>query len=177
MQSRENTLYPQAYIQYLVHFHGTRDFFECHEIMEEHWLDNSKEGIWLALIQIAVSQYHFRRDNRIGALRMMESALGHLQIHSLEPLGLAHEETIALMEQMIDRIKNNKAYMDMVLPIFDQNLLNTCNQLCSSIGCIWGGISDMEDLFLIHKHKLRDRTDIILQREKRLLSADNNSMC
>ena len=30
-------MYSQAYIDYLVHFHGDRDYFECHELLEEHW--------------------------------------------------------------------------------------------------------------------------------------------
>ena len=27
--------FPLKYIDFLVHFHGDRDYFECHEILEE----------------------------------------------------------------------------------------------------------------------------------------------
>ncbi|PAD68333.1 hypothetical protein CHH83_14265, partial [Bacillus sp. 7586-K] len=30
-------MYDQEYIDFLVHFHCDRDYFECHEILEEHW--------------------------------------------------------------------------------------------------------------------------------------------
>ena len=58
--------FPQKYIEYLVHFHGDRDYFECHEILEEYWkkIDNgNKESIWVGLIQLAVANYHHRRKN------------------------------------------------------------------------------------------------------------------
>ncbi len=30
-------MYPNAYLDYLVYFHGHRDYFECHEVLEEYW--------------------------------------------------------------------------------------------------------------------------------------------
>ncbi|MFZ3196347.1 MAG: DUF309 domain-containing protein, partial [Bacillus mycoides] len=27
-------MYPTEYIQFLIHFHGDYDYFECHEILE-----------------------------------------------------------------------------------------------------------------------------------------------
>ena len=30
-------MYPTEYIQFLIHFHGDYDYFECHEILEEYW--------------------------------------------------------------------------------------------------------------------------------------------
>ena len=29
--------YPEAFISYLIEFHATRDYFECHELLEEYW--------------------------------------------------------------------------------------------------------------------------------------------
>lgn len=51
-------LYPKAYIDYLVYFHGLRDYFECHEVLEEHWKKDDKaerKKYWVGLIQIAVA--------------------------------------------------------------------------------------------------------------------------
>ncbi|WP_218197281.1 DUF309 domain-containing protein, partial [Pseudomonas sp. 2995-1] len=61
--------YPDAYIEYLIEFHGTRDYFECHEIMEEYWKKN-KEKHWHTLIQLAVAIYHERQHNYDGSLRL-----------------------------------------------------------------------------------------------------------
>lgn len=30
-------MYPTEYIQFLIHFHGDYDYFECHEILEGYW--------------------------------------------------------------------------------------------------------------------------------------------
>ena len=34
------TQYPEAYTDYLCYFHGARDYFECHEVMEEYWKEH-----------------------------------------------------------------------------------------------------------------------------------------
>ncbi|WP_205628902.1 DUF309 domain-containing protein, partial [Acinetobacter baumannii] len=50
-------LYPEALIDYLVYFHADRDFFECHEVLEDYWKSLPKEErslFWVGLIQIAV---------------------------------------------------------------------------------------------------------------------------
>lgn len=71
-------MYPDAYIQFLVHFHGDRDYFECHEILEEYWketIKGDKQSIWVGLIMLAVSNYHFRRNNNSGAQRTLQKAI------------------------------------------------------------------------------------------------------
>ncbi|WP_260405419.1 DUF309 domain-containing protein, partial [Paenibacillus sp. 598K] len=64
-------IYPDDYIQYLIEFHVTRDYFECHELLEEYWKEQPGDDpfydTWVGLIQIAVSQYHHRRSNHRGA--------------------------------------------------------------------------------------------------------------
>lgn len=54
-------IYSESYIDYLIHFQATRDYFECHEIMEEYWLENDRDKKWLTLIQLAVAVYHERQ--------------------------------------------------------------------------------------------------------------------
>ena len=75
--------YPKAYILYLVHFHGDRDYFECHEILEEHWKEmdpKDRMSHWVGLIQIAVAVYHERRENRQGAIRTLTKATNNLSL-------------------------------------------------------------------------------------------------
>lgn len=50
--------YPQAYIEYLEYYHGARDYFECHEVLEEYWKENPSSPLsaaWVGLIQLAVA--------------------------------------------------------------------------------------------------------------------------
>ncbi len=62
-------MYPKAYIDYLVEFHATRDYFECHEILEEYWKEDppkKRKRYWVGFIQLAVALYHHRRQNTAG---------------------------------------------------------------------------------------------------------------
>jgi len=63
------------FIQFLYDFNVTRDYFECHESMEELWLEEGKAAHLQGLLQIAVALYHHRNDNISGATKLMASAL------------------------------------------------------------------------------------------------------
>lgn len=98
-------LYPQAYIEYLLHFHATRDYFECHEVLEEHW-KQTKEHIWIGLIQLAVGMYHYRRGNIAGAKRMVTKAIRACQKEkqAYEALGIHVEQLVSLLHTYVKRI-------------------------------------------------------------------------
>lgn len=163
-------MYPSAYIKYLVHFHGDRDYFECHEILEEYWKkeDKTKEDYWVGLIQIAVSLYHHRRRNYAGARKLMEKALKIVLNHQteIESLGLHYESLIEMIKKRIKDIQQCKEYVSIQLPIVDQELLNTCKEGCRRSNLIWGNESNLLDNSLVHKHTIRDRSTIIAEREK-----------
>ncbi|MGX1900851.1 DUF309 domain-containing protein [Thermolongibacillus altinsuensis] len=157
-------MYPQAYIDYLVYFHGDRDYFECHEILEEHW-KKSGERVWIGLIQLAVAFYHERRGNRNGAKRLLEKAILLLtaEKEAIRSLGLDEEKLLALLVTRQKDIEANVPYKDVELPFRDQHLKKRCELACSGR---FGQPSDMTNAFLIHKHMLRDRSDVIAERER-----------
>ncbi|WHY70309.1 DUF309 domain-containing protein [Fictibacillus enclensis] len=161
-------MYPEAYIDFLAYFHGTRDYFECHEVLEEHW---KKEGmqndVWVGLIQIAVSLYHQRRSNYEGARRMMESAIKRLngQKDNLTELGLDHSLLLDQLKKRLSDISTRSPYTDMNLPVTDEGLLDVCCQSIMKHGSLWGAVSDMDNDQIIHKHRTRDRSEIIRERE------------
>jgi len=163
--------YPKEYVDYLVYYHADRDFFECHEVMEEYWKTQkgtSFEKLWLALIQVAVSAYHHRRGNSKGALKMLESALKQIDPMLLEQLGIAGEAFIQQLTERWNTLKKEEdpAYKDMNFPIQDQHLLELCKQRSRERQVIWGSDSNLQDHYLIHKHSLRDRSEIIKERER-----------
>jgi len=67
--------YDPLYVRFLYDFNITRDYFECHESMEELWLEEGKPPYLQGLLQIAVALYHHRNDNISGATKLMASAL------------------------------------------------------------------------------------------------------
>lgn len=166
-------MYPNAYIQYLIHFHGDRDYFECHEILEEYWKEEprgKRKPHWVGLIQIAVSLYHHRRGNWKGAARMMEHALAILQKEeaAIRELGLDYEALLHLLGDKLDDIIHQRAYKSIMLPIADAKLTQTCIQQCRKMGLQFGSDSDMTNLSLLHRHTMRDRSDVIAERQRQL---------
>ncbi|MGO4888275.1 DUF309 domain-containing protein [Anaerobacillus sp. MEB173] len=162
-------MYPKAYIEYLVYFHGSRDYFECHEVLEEHWKsENPPQRKWVGLIQLAVALYHHRRGNLGGALRMMHSSLQILENEpaSLLSLGIDRNQLLATMKDRKKEIESAADYAPFNIPLTNTQLIEHCRELCSKKGYTWGELTVEKDPFLIHKHRLRDRTDVIAERQR-----------
>lgn len=171
-------MYPKEYLDYLVHFHGDRDYFECHEILEEYWNEKdpgNKQSIWVGLIQLAVSNYHHRRGNNEGARKTLKNAINIFlaKTNSITALGLQSQPFFALLDNSLVKIEKNQAYKSIHLPIYDCLLLSQCKSLCEQAGYHWGANSDISDLYLVHRHKLRDRTNIIQLRLNALNQKSN----
>lgn len=161
--------YPTSYIAYLVHFHATRDFFECHELLEEYWKEHPEDGLadlWIGLIQLAVGQYHERRGNRRGARRMYAESFNRLSIADWSTTGL---DRVDLMKQLQERLLSTNgdetaSYRDISFRIQDDELKRLCEAECLRLGVVWGVQSPMDNDALIHRHMLRDRSDVIAAR-------------
>lgn len=159
--------YPEAYIEYLAHFHGSRDFFECHEILEEYWKKHPGDPharTYVGLIQIAVGLYHHRRGNLAGACKMLRSSLEELNPAHVHQLGLDAAALQRMIERRLLEMEERTAYADLNLPIEDSRLLTQCEAACSRMGIAWNTPSDVANDELVHRHKLRDRTDVIRER-------------
>lgn len=162
--------YPKAWIQYLCHFHGDRDYFECHEVLEEYWKKKGggRNSIWVGWIQLAVGFYHYRRGNNRGALRTLKKAQRIFSSHGpdIEALGCDYHALQSLLSREIQLIEQDTpSYKSIVLPIKDEQLLTTCKRWCSEQQVTWGSSSPSTNEALIHRHKLRDRTDVLKARD------------
>lgn len=172
-------MYPIEYIQFLVHFHGDRDYFECHEILEEYWKESSnqdKDSIWVGFILLAVSAYHHRRANQKGAIRTLDKAIKifTFQKSLLAKLGIDHQLLFPLLDKRLTALKNEESYTSLQLPISDPSLLDICLKKCSEQGFQWGNDSDLTNEGIVHRHKLRDRSSVIRERIEALKSKKGN---
>lgn len=162
---------PKAFIDYLVYFHCLRDYFECHEVLEEYWKDEHKqEQVWVGLIQVAVAMYHHRRDNFVGAERQLNQAIKILeQEHKkIDLLGINYEKLINILSIRKAEIKKHVAYSPIDIPIKSEYVIKACLKTAQEKGCSWGNeISEIPE-FIKHKHKLRDRSYIIEERKRNL---------
>lgn len=161
--------YPASYIAYLVHFHATRDYFECHELLEEYWKEHPEDGLadlWVGLIQLAVGQYHERRGNRRGAGRMYAESLKRLSIANWSATGVDRADLIHQLQIRLAEVNGDggTSYLDMCFHIEDDDLMRRCQAECQKLGVVWGVASPMDKDDLIHRHKLRDRSDVIAAR-------------
>ncbi|MBG9796154.1 hypothetical protein ABD76_28475 [Paenibacillus dendritiformis] len=160
--------YPTAYIEYMLEFHGTRDWFECHEIMEEQWKAESaaeRKVWWLTLVQIAVGLYHERRGNLAGAGKMLRSALAHAPSVAWAQLGIDGRELIAQLTERVEAYRHggppDGIYAEWNFPIADPELAALCEARCLARGWRWRSTGSEQDESILHRHKLRDREPVM----------------
>lgn len=163
--------YPDEYIQYLAEYYGSRDYFECHEIMEEYWKEHPESplvGCWLVLIRIAVALYHARRGNRSGALKLMGKAAQEADAGQLDEIGIDGAKLKGTLEDTYRRWIESTAiaYEDLDLPFTDAGLLEMARNRSLALGYPWGINGSEAGDSVIHRHKLRDRSDVIEAREE-----------
>ncbi|MDR7072600.1 DUF309 domain-containing protein [Fictibacillus barbaricus] len=159
-------VYPMAWIDYLIYFHTDQDFFECHEVLEEHWKKEGMTGnLWPGLIQIAVALYHQRRGNLNGAKRMLTSGIDKLSTEksSLTDLGIDTEHLLKKLKNRKKEIEQGLDYQTFIIPLTDE-LFEACCLEAENRGQVWGS-NENPDETIVHKHKLRDRTQVIEERD------------
>lgn len=87
------------YSDFLYHFNVDYDYFECHEFMEELWLDEGRHPLLQGLLQAAVGLYHWSNGNFSGAVKLMTQAQSKLAGYPDEALGL----NLADLKMQLDR--------------------------------------------------------------------------
>ncbi|MDF2681427.1 MAG: hypothetical protein K0R47_2617 [Brevibacillus sp.] len=166
-------MYPQPYLDYLVQFHVERDYFECHEILEEYWKSfppEQRKAVWVGLIQIAVALYHQRRGNQNGAIKMLTSAVRLLEQHheEIQQLGLDSPALNLLLKKRLEEIRSGIAYHSLALPIREEALRKAYEHACALRNAPVNRDSDMNDHYLMNKHTLRDRSDVFAERQRQI---------
>ncbi|PKR78895.1 DUF309 domain-containing protein [Halalkalibacillus sediminis] len=149
-------MYPKLYIEYLYHFHYTRDYFECHEVLEELWKSEKpikRDSVWVGLIQLAVALYHQRRDNFVGANKLISSATEKMknQKVEMEKIGIDYIEILNLSNKIKHSIEIEASYQSYNLPIKDNRLRKELTEYASKQG-INKIKYNVEDLKIIHRH-------------------------
>ena len=87
-----------------IHLFNHREFFECHEVLEEAWTpERGPRRLFLqSLIHVAVGFYHHGRGNPVGAIRQLRKALRkmHPYLPSYEGVDTAglYREASAILE-------------------------------------------------------------------------------
>ena len=88
-----------------------RDYFECHEVLEEVWRhqQDPERELTQGIIQIAVALYHASRDNFVGARKLMQRGIPRVErsltvLAGIDVAALLNEAQAALQAIEADKL-------------------------------------------------------------------------
>ena len=160
-------LFHPLYIEYCTYFNGNRDYFECHEVLETYWKEiapRERNHPLVGYIQVATGMYHWRRGNYSGAERMLSKAL-HIFNSCTSDCPFVEKidfsDFIAQISTAIQRVQKKSAFQPFEIEITD----NALKQLVEKG---FEKLPATDHDFIVHKHRLRDRSEVIAARTKSL---------
>ncbi|MEW9698542.1 DUF309 domain-containing protein [Paenibacillus sp. SI8] len=118
--------YDRLYVAYLYYFNEARDYFECHEVMEELWLEEGRSRLYQGLLQVAVGLYHHANGNVSGSIKLFSAGLDKLTPYPIHMLGidlgkLQHDSRLYL-EKLLRFEDEPFAPYDIDIRIIDEGL-------------------------------------------------------
>jgi uncharacterized protein len=125
--------YERLYVEFVYYFNVERDYFECHEVMEELWLEEGRHPVFQGLLQIAVGLYHYRNGNVSGSIKLFSQGIDKLQgqpdilygIHA----GKLVEESRVYVEKLKRAAEEPFEFYDLDIEIVDPELEVLVQQL------------------------------------------------
>jgi predicted metal-dependent hydrolase len=156
------TFHPK-FVQFLKEFNDINDYFECHEVLEDYWKEiapRQKNHPLTAFILMSTSMYHWRRGNIPGAIKTMNKSIKRF-IETYDSSFFTTLDFKDIMQSTTNSLllmQKISEFQPFSIQIIDSELLSLVNKL---------KIKNSDELhFLIHKHMLRDRSEILEVREK-----------
>lgn len=162
-------LYNPLFVKFVVYFNENQDFFECHEVLEEYWksIPNvTKEHPLTGYILLSTGMYHWRRGNTIGALRTLKKARERMEVlpkaYPEFSDGINFDELCANVNQSIKHLESGQAFVSYQIEVTSSVIVSLATEITPTMELLPFG-SD----FVVHKHMLRDRSDIINKRDEK----------
>ncbi|QHW34245.1 DUF309 domain-containing protein [Paenibacillus rhizovicinus] len=97
--------YDEKFVHFVVLFNVDEDYFECHEVMEELWLEEGRSTLYQGLLQAAVGLHHWRNDNFTGAVKLFSQAENKLTAYPDDTMGLDLSRLRADMAGSLARLR------------------------------------------------------------------------
>ena len=123
--------YDPLYVAYLYYFNVTRDYFECHEVLEELWMQDGRNPLWQGLLQVAVGLYHHRNGNVSGAGKLLRAAVEKLASYPPETAGMNLGRLVAESRDYAQRLQHEEGvvFRDLTIEIVDPELEEQVDRL------------------------------------------------
>jgi predicted metal-dependent hydrolase len=118
--------YDQLYVDFIYYFNIKRDYFECHEVMEELWLEEGRAPLYQGLLQLAVGLYHHWNGNVGGSIKLFTQGIGKLQHLPSPTLGIDLAKIVADSEEYVNKLLHIDAipfeFYDLNIVVVDAGL-------------------------------------------------------
>lgn len=119
--------YDRLYVQFIKLFNEERDFYQCHDVMEELWLEEGRKPLLQGLLQVAVGLHHFQNDNRSGAIKLLEAALHKLHAYPNMIMGIDLQKLRIDAESILVELQNSGGILpplrDITIHVVDYELV------------------------------------------------------
>jgi len=157
-------LFHPLYIDFCTYFNGNQDYFECHEVLEEYWklyAPGEKNHPLVGYVQLATGMYHWRRNNTVGAMKILKKAKKNITLNRSSPFFdfIDFDELCKNCETSLKAIENGEPFVSFQLKLTDEKLASLVKEKIQEL-------PSLPKDFLFHKHMLRDRSDILEARNK-----------
>jgi uncharacterized protein len=125
--------YEPLFVKFLYYFNIERDYFECHEVMEELWLDKNRHPLYQGLLQIAVGLYHHLNGNKGGSIKLFSQAIDKLERYPEHDLGINLDNLLEESKKYLIKLEQfDQApfeFYDLDIIITDKELVKEVEQL------------------------------------------------
>lgn len=126
MNQEEMHGYDRLFVQFIILFNEERDYYQCHDVMEELWLEEGRKPLLQGLLQVAVGLHHFQNGNRSGASKLLEAALYKLYPYPDVIMGIQLGQLREDVEKILQEIKNSEQILplsfNITIQVVDQEL-------------------------------------------------------
>jgi uncharacterized protein len=128
--------YERLYVEFVYYFNVERDYFECHEVMEELWLEEGRSPVFQGLLQIAVGLYHYRNGNVSGSIKLFSQGIDKLQNQPDVLFGINNRKLVDESQIYVEKLKNLEAepfeFYDLDIEVLDPELAAKVDELIAN---------------------------------------------
>ena len=154
------------FVQFMVYFNDNQDYFECHEVLEEYWKSipaSDKNHPLAAYILLATGMYHWRRGNFAGAIRTLRKVDKKLPTFSADYTEeIDFQQLVAHVHYTVERVEKELPFESFSFTIISPTLRAQIELAQHSMILL-----PFSSEAIIHKHMLRDRSDILRERDEK----------
>ena len=85
----------------------------------------------------------------------------------LQRLGINQVQLLSLLNERLQSI-HKRTFLPLFLPLSDPSLEKQCIKLCQKQNLSWKDLNAIPGEYIINKHTMRDRTEVITERNEQL---------